>query len=164
MTCFFCKTSFVMQITHQKALLLKWLRVNKWLAMNVEDFHRTWNIEQVMKDFPIEMQGDIAMHLHREVLSLPIFENASQGCLKTIALMIKPMFCAPGEFIIHKGDVMSCIYFVCNGSLEILKDSMVVAILGWSFDALPLHSYDIQRSFIKWIVGKCRIKFIANEE
>ncbi|ESO08636.1 hypothetical protein HELRODRAFT_128997, partial [Helobdella robusta] len=101
-----------------------------------EYFQTTWSLnsgidrQEVMKDFPVEMQGDIAMHMHREVLSLPIFENASQGCLKAIALMIKPMFCAPGEYIIHKGDVMTCIYFVINGSMEILKESMVVAILG----------------------------------
>ena len=91
-----------------------------------------------MKDFPVEMQGDIAMHLHREILALPLFENASQGCLKSIALMIKPMFCAPGEFIIHKGDVLNCIYFVCNGSMEILKDLLVVAILGENSVTYPL--------------------------
>lgn len=84
------------------------------------------------------MQGDIAMHLHREVLELSIFAGASQGCLKAIAMQIKPMFCAPGEFVIHKGDAMSCIYFVCNGSLEILKDGMVVAILGQSSSYLNL--------------------------
>jgi hypothetical protein len=83
-----------------------------------------------MKDFPVEMQGDIAMHLHREVLTLPIFNEASQGCLKAIAMQIKPMFCAPGEYVMHKGDAINCIYFVCNGSLEILKEGMVVAILG----------------------------------
>jgi len=85
---------------------------------------------QVMKDFPAEMQGDIAMHLHREVLSLPIFETASQGCLKAIAMLIKPMFCAPGEYVIHKGDAFNSIYCVCSGSMEVLKDRMVVAILG----------------------------------
>ena len=85
-----------------------------------------------MKDFPVEMQGDIAMHLHREILALPIFENASQGCLKAIAMQIKPMFCAPGEYIMHKGDVITSICCVCSGSMEILKDGMVVAITGWS--------------------------------
>ena len=50
-------------------------------------------------------------------------------------LQIKSMFCAPGEFVIHKGDAISYIYFVCNGSMEVLKQDMVVAILGkkWTF-------------------------------
>jgi hypothetical protein len=85
---------------------------------------------QVMHDFPFEMQGDVAVHLHREVLALPIFDMASQGCRKAIAMQIKPMFCAPGEYVLHKGDAVNCVYCVCNGSLEVLKAGMVVAILG----------------------------------
>ena len=83
-----------------------------------------------MRDFPEEMQGEIAIHLHREVLALPVFEHASQGCLKALSLKIKSLFCAPGEHIIHKGDALNYIYFLSNGSMEILKDGMVVAILG----------------------------------
>jgi len=76
------------------------------------------------------MQGDVAMHLHREVLSLPIFDNASQGCRKAIAMQITPTFCTPGEYVLHCGDAVSGIYCVCNGSMEVLRDGMVVAILG----------------------------------
>ena len=83
-----------------------------------------------MNDFPEELQGDIATHLHKEILSLPIFEEASAGCVKSIAMHIKTMFCAPGEYVVHKGDAIHYIYFVCNGSLEILKEGQVVAILG----------------------------------
>lgn len=70
------------------------------------------------------------MHLHREILSLPIFEAASQGCLKLLSLHIRNNFCAPGEFLIHKGDALSYIYYLCNGSMEVVQNSMVVAILG----------------------------------
>ncbi len=59
-----------------------------------------------MRDFPEEMQGDIAMHLHREVLGLPLFEPASHGCIKSISMGIKSMFCAPGEYLIHKVGVV----------------------------------------------------------
>ena len=51
--------------------------------------------------------------------------------LQAIGMQIKSMFCAPGEHVIHKGDVIHYIYFVCNGSMEILNSQgMVVAILG----------------------------------
>ena len=70
------------------------------------------------------------MHLHREILQLPIFEAASQGCLKLLSLHIKTNFCAPGEFLIHKGDALAYIYYICNGSMEVMQNSMVVAILG----------------------------------
>ena len=85
---------------------------------------------KVLKDYPEELRGDIALHLHREVLGLPVFENASQGCLKSLALQIKSTFCTPGEYLIHKGDAINYIYFVCSGSMEILKKGQVVAILG----------------------------------
>ena len=50
---------------------------------------------------------------------------------QAIAMQIKPMFCAPGEHVMHRGDAIHHIYYVCAGSLEILNShGMVVAILG----------------------------------
>jgi potassium voltage-gated channel Eag-related subfamily H protein 8 len=72
------------------------------------------------------------MHLHREILQLPIFEGASQGCLKLLSLHIRSNFCAPGEYLIHRGDALQYIYYLCNGSMEVVQNSMVVAILGIS--------------------------------
>ena len=73
------------------------------------------------------------MHLHKEVLSLPLFETASQGCLKSISLKIKTSFCAPDEYLVHKGDVLQNIFYLSNGSMEVVQDGMVVAILGEIF-------------------------------
>ena len=70
------------------------------------------------------------MHLHKEVLALPLFETASQGCLKSISLKIKTSFCAPDEYLVHKGDVLQNIFYLSNGSMEVVQDGMVVAILG----------------------------------
>lgn len=86
--------------------------------------------KKILKEFPEELRGDVSMHLHREILQLPIFTNASQGCLKLLSLHIKANFCAPGEFLIHKGDALSYIYYICNGSMEVMQENMVVAILG----------------------------------
>lgn len=110
---------------------------------------------QTLKEFPEELRGDVSMHLHREILQLPIFEAASQGCLKLLSLHIKTNFCAPGEYLIHKGDALAYIYYICNGSMvsicpkpnwkhflncrsflimqEVMQNSMVVAILGECF-------------------------------
>lgn len=70
------------------------------------------------------------MHIHREILSLPIFDTAAQGCLKLFSLHIRNNFCAPGEYLVHKGDAVQYIYYLCNGSMEVVIDEMVVAILG----------------------------------
>lgn len=85
---------------------------------------------QLLKDFPDELRADIAMHLNKEVLQLPLFESASRGCLRSLSLIIKTSFCAPGEFLIRQGDALQAIYFVCSGSMEVLKDNTVLAILG----------------------------------
>ncbi|KOC66422.1 Potassium voltage-gated channel subfamily H member 8 [Habropoda laboriosa] len=107
------------------------------LKQRMQDYFQTmWSlnhgidIHETLKQFPEELRGDVSMHLHREILSLPIFDAASQGCLKLLSLRIRNNFCAPGEFLIHKGDALSYIYYLCNGSMEVVQNNMVVAILG----------------------------------
>lgn len=75
------------------------------------------------------------MHLNEELLQLPLFQSASRGCLRSLSLIIKNSFCAPGEFLIRQGDALQAIYFVCSGSMEVLKDNTVLAILGTNITA-----------------------------
>ncbi|XP_025406127.1 potassium voltage-gated channel subfamily H member 8 isoform X3 [Sipha flava] len=107
------------------------------LKHRMQDYFQTmWSlnhgidIHETLKEFPEELRGDVSMHLHREILQLPIFESASQGCLKLLSLHIRSNFCAPGEYLIHKGDALTSIYYLCNGSMEVVQNGMVVAILG----------------------------------
>ncbi|RUS72658.1 hypothetical protein EGW08_019580, partial [Elysia chlorotica] len=99
-------------------------------------FQAMWSInngidfKQILKDFPEDMRGEIGLHLHREILSLPIFQQAPPGCLKGVALQTERLVCGPGEFIMHKGDAVNYLYYVCSGSMEVLKQEQVVAILG----------------------------------
>ncbi|XP_008290623.1 potassium voltage-gated channel subfamily H member 3, partial [Stegastes partitus] len=101
----------------------------------MECFQTTWSVNngidvsELLKDFPDELRADIAMHLNKELLQLPLFESASRGCLRSLSLSIKTSFCAPGEFLIRQGDALQAIYFVCSGSMEVLKDNTVLAIL-----------------------------------
>lgn len=85
---------------------------------------------QLLHDFPDELRADVAMHLNKDILQLPIFETASRGCLRSLSLHIKTSFCAPGEYLLRQGDALQANYFVCSGSLEVLKDNVVLAILG----------------------------------
>ncbi|KAK5874933.1 hypothetical protein CesoFtcFv8_027474 [Champsocephalus esox] len=102
----------------------------------MECFQTSWSVNngidvsELLKDFPDELRADIAMHLNSELLQLPLFESASRGCLRSLSLIIKTSFCAPGEFLIRQGDALQAIYFVCSGSMEVLKDNTVLAILG----------------------------------
>lgn len=85
---------------------------------------------QLLKDFPDELRSDITMHLNKEILELSLFASASRGCLRSLSLHIKTSFCAPGEYLLRQGDALQAIFFVCSGSMEVLKDSTVLAILG----------------------------------
>uniref|UniRef100_A0A8C5PJ83 Potassium voltage-gated channel subfamily H member 4 n=1 Tax=Leptobrachium leishanense TaxID=445787 RepID=A0A8C5PJ83_9ANUR len=102
----------------------------------LEYFQTTWSVNngidanELLKDFPDELRADIAMHLNKDILQLPVFEPASRGCLRALSLHIKTSFCAPGEYLLRQGDALQANYFVCSGSLEVLKDDMVLAILG----------------------------------
>ncbi|KAK5884631.1 hypothetical protein CesoFtcFv8_018432 [Champsocephalus esox] len=102
----------------------------------LEYFQATWsvnngiNANELLHDFPDELRADIAMHLNKDILQLPVFERASRGCLRSLSLHVKTSFCAPGEYLIRHGDALQANYFVCSGSLEVLKDGMVLAILG----------------------------------
>ncbi|XP_039595845.1 potassium voltage-gated channel subfamily H member 4a isoform X1 [Polypterus senegalus] len=102
----------------------------------LEYFQTTWSVNngidanELLHDFPDELRADIAMHLNKDILQLPLFESASRGCLRSLSLHIKTSFCAPGEYLIRQGDALQANYFVCSGSLEVLKDNMVLAILG----------------------------------
>ncbi|XP_051570592.1 potassium voltage-gated channel subfamily H member 4a isoform X1 [Myxocyprinus asiaticus] len=102
----------------------------------LEYFQTTWsvnngiNANELLHDFPDELRADIAMHLNKDILQLPLFSSASRGCLRSLSLHIKTSFCAPGEYLIRHGDALHAQHFVCSGSLEVLKDSMVLAILG----------------------------------
>ncbi|XP_041858378.1 potassium voltage-gated channel subfamily H member 4a [Melanotaenia boesemani] len=102
----------------------------------LENFQATWsvnngiNAKELLHDFPDELRADIAMHLNKDILQLPVFERASRGCLRSLSLHIKTSLCAPGEYLIRHGDALQANYFVCSGSLEVLKDGVVLAILG----------------------------------
>ncbi|KAM6295442.1 voltage-gated delayed rectifier potassium channel KCNH4 [Aegotheles albertisi] len=102
----------------------------------LEYFQTTWTVNdgidanELLHDFPDELRADVAMHLNKDILQLPVFETASRGCLRSLSLHIKTSFCAPGEYLLRQGDALQADYFVCSGSLEVLKDDVVLAILG----------------------------------
>lgn len=54
-------------------------------------------------------------------------------------------FCAPGEYLIHKGDALASFYYLCNGSMEVVKYDMVVAILGNYYFFCTYISYYVSK-------------------
>ncbi|GFR68695.1 potassium voltage-gated channel subfamily H member 7 [Elysia marginata] len=102
-----------------------------------EYFQHAWSytngidMNMVLKSFPECIQADVCLHLNRNLLqNCPAFKSASPGCLRTLSMKFKTTHVPPGDTLVHRGDVLSALYFISRGSIEILKDDIVVAILG----------------------------------
>ena len=77
------------------------------------------------------MRADICVHLNRQVFNdHPAFRLASDGCLRSLAVEFQTTHCAPGDLIFHIGESVDTLCFVVSGSLEVIQDDEVVAILG----------------------------------
>lgn len=50
--------------------------------------------------------------------------------LRALSLKFKTTHAPPGDTLVHKGDVLTHLHFISRGSIEILKDDIVMAILG----------------------------------
>ncbi|NWI68193.1 KCNH2 protein, partial [Todus mexicanus] len=85
----------------------------------------------VLKGFPECLQADICLHLNRSLLqNCKPFKGATKGCLRALAMKFKTTHAPPGDTLVHAGDVLTALYFISRGSIEILRGDVVVAILG----------------------------------
>ncbi|XP_059478606.1 potassium voltage-gated channel subfamily H member 6 isoform X12 [Neocloeon triangulifer] len=102
-----------------------------------EYFQHAWtytngiDMNSVLKGFPECLQADICLHLNRNLLNTcSAFSGASPGCLRALSMKFKTTHAPPGDTLVHRGDVLTSLHFISRGSIEILKDDIVMAILG----------------------------------
>ncbi|XP_076147555.1 voltage-gated inwardly rectifying potassium channel KCNH2 [Alosa pseudoharengus] len=102
-----------------------------------EYFQHAWSytngidMNAVLKGFPECLQADICLHLNRTLLqNCKAFKGSTKGCLRALAMKFKTTHAPPGDTLVHAGDVLTAIYFISRGSIEILRGDVVVAILG----------------------------------
>ncbi|XP_076628162.1 potassium voltage-gated channel seizure isoform X2 [Colletes latitarsis] len=117
---------------------IKFHQIPNPLRQRLEEyFQHAWtytngiDMNSVLKGFPECLQADICLHLNRNLLiNCRAFEGASQGCLRVLSLKFKTTHAPPGDTLVHRGDVLTSLYFISRGSIEILKNDVVMAILG----------------------------------
>ncbi|XP_021374212.1 potassium voltage-gated channel subfamily H member 6-like [Mizuhopecten yessoensis] len=102
-----------------------------------EYFQHAWSytngidMNMVLKSFPECLQADICLHLNKTLINnCQAFKGASPGCLRALSMKFKTTHVPPGDTLQHRGDVLTGLYFISRGSIEILKEDIVVAILG----------------------------------
>ena len=82
---------------------------------------------------PKDMMADICVHMNRKVFNEhPAFRLASDGCLRALAVHFTMSHSAPGDMFIHQGESLDALCFIVSGSLEVIQDDEVVAILSES--------------------------------
>ncbi|XP_043598433.1 potassium voltage-gated channel subfamily H member 6 isoform X9 [Bombus pyrosoma] len=116
---------------------IKFHQIPNPLRQRLEEyFQHAWtytngiDMNSVLKGFPECLQADICLHLNRNLLNnCRAFEGASPGCLRALSLKFKTTHAPPGDTLVHRGDVLTSLYFISRGSIEILKGDVVMAIL-----------------------------------
>ncbi|GAA53184.1 Potassium voltage-gated channel protein eag [Clonorchis sinensis] len=111
--------------------------VPKELAERVIDYvTSSWSLtrgvdtDTVLNHCPKDMKADLCIHLYRAVFSEhPAFRLASESCLRALAVSFTAQHTAPGDLIFHQGESIDQLCFVISGSLEVIQDDEVVAIL-----------------------------------
>lgn len=101
-----------------------------------EYFQHAWSytngidMNAVLKGFPESLQADICLHLNRSLLqNCKAFRGGSQACLRALAMRFKTVHAPPGDTLIQYGDILDSLFFIARGSIQVIKDDVVVAIL-----------------------------------
>uniref|UniRef100_A0AAV2LAP4 Cyclic nucleotide-binding domain-containing protein n=1 Tax=Knipowitschia caucasica TaxID=637954 RepID=A0AAV2LAP4_KNICA len=101
-----------------------------------EYFQHAWSytngidMNAVLKGFPASLQADICLHLNRSLLeNFKAFRGGSQACLRALSMRFKTVHAPPGDTLIHYGDILDSLFFIARGTIQIIRDDMVTAIL-----------------------------------
>ncbi|KAG7254307.1 LOW QUALITY PROTEIN: hypothetical protein CRUP_010745, partial [Coryphaenoides rupestris] len=107
----------------QMLRLIRFHQIPNPLRQRLEEyFQHSWTYTN-----GIDMNtADICLHLNRNLLQdCKAFHGATKGCLRALAMRFQTTHAPPRG---HP-DVLTALYFLSRGSIEILKDDIVVAIL-----------------------------------
>ncbi|XP_059893420.1 potassium voltage-gated channel subfamily H member 6-like [Gadus macrocephalus] len=121
------------------------------LRLRLEEyFQHAWSytngidMNAVLKGFPECLQADICLHLNRSLLqNCKAFHGGSEACLRALATRFKTLHAPPGDVLIHYGDVLDSLFFISRGSIQVLRDDVVIAILEKNdIFGEPIHLHD----------------------
>lgn len=116
---------------------------------------------QVLNFCPKDMKADICVHLNRKVFNEhPAFRLASDGCLRALAMHFTMSHSAPGDLLYHTGESIDSLCFIVTGSLEVIQDDEVVAILGEFFLYLLFIAFTYNRNYIIFKEIKNQLKIL----
>jgi hypothetical protein len=132
------KSAFLKQMEDINSFL-SYKSVPKKLKQKVHNYYQyVWHNrmahseEVILTNLPPSLKTEILLHIHRKLIEqVPFFKNTRKEFISDIILCLQPKVFLPGDFIFKKGDIGNCMYFIGNGSVDVLStdESSVVATL-----------------------------------
>ena len=81
----------------------------------------------ILNSLPSGLRSEVSLHLKRDVIQrVPFFREAGEQFIREIANQMRPLVATPGELVFHFGDPANHMYFISQGTLDVLDQNMVV--------------------------------------
>jgi len=98
------------------------------ISRQVQDYHshlwrtrRGFNESEILADLPPSLRIEVEMHLRRDIVAkVPFFKDADSTMIRALVAQLKPRIAMAGEYIIRKGDIGESMFFIANGTVEVL--------------------------------------------
>ncbi|MFA6107132.1 MAG: cyclic nucleotide-binding domain-containing protein [Candidatus Latescibacterota bacterium] len=82
-------------------------------------------------ELPHSLAMEIQLYLNRGILEkVALFRDADEIFVREIVHLLHPVVFLPGDFVIRQGEYGDCMYFLCEGDVEVLVNEQRVAVLG----------------------------------
>lgn len=95
--------------------------------------HKGLDEKGLLQDLPESLRLEIMLHLARDVLEhVPLFQHCSPVLRNSLLVALRPATFAPGNLLVHEGEVGKSIVFITRGEVEIVagKDARSYGTMG----------------------------------
>jgi CRP-like cAMP-binding protein len=95
------------------------------------DAHRSISASSPTADLPPSLSMEVLLFINRGLLEkVALFRDAGESFIREVVRLLQPMVFMPGDYIIRQGEYGDCMYFLSEGSVEVLVNGARVASLG----------------------------------
>jgi CRP-like cAMP-binding protein len=79
------------------------------------------SMAELYQYLPANMVERIMYDINKHIIrSVPIFAEANDNFIQSVSTKLKPEIYLPGDYIIYKGDIGEEMFFIAEGSVDVL--------------------------------------------
>jgi CRP-like cAMP-binding protein len=84
-----------------------------------------WDEKIILEDLPQYLRMEIALDINRDLIEkVPLFKDRSKMFISQVVMSLQPRVTLPGSHIVNKGEIGREMYFISNGSVEIISEDV----------------------------------------